>query len=212
VKRYPSIPHFHGDAFHRHSGRLGGGVSWYVFDKLDGSNIRAEWSRKTGFTKFGRRKALLDDSNPFLPEAEELILSKYADALAAVFRKQRWQKVTTFFEFFGAHSFAGNHEVEPHDVVLFDVRPFKQGMLPPRDLLKHFGHLELPQLLHQGPLGGLLEDVHHSRLAGMTFEGVVGKGPVVRQLGGPIMFKVKSQAWYDRLKEVREQNQEFVAQ
>lgn len=27
----------------------------YAFDKLDGSNIRFEWSRKRGFYKFGTR-------------------------------------------------------------------------------------------------------------------------------------------------------------
>jgi hypothetical protein len=27
----------------------------YAFDKLDGSNIRAEWSKKNGFHKFGSR-------------------------------------------------------------------------------------------------------------------------------------------------------------
>ena len=213
MKQYPSIPYFNGDAFNRHRSRLGTGhLAWYVFDKLDGSNVRAEWSRKKGFTKFGRRKALLDDSDPFLPEAEELIRDKYGHDLDNIFRGRRWQKVTAFFEFFGPNSFAGVHEAETHDVVLFDVRPFKQGMLPPRELLKRFGHLELPKFLHHGTTEGLLEDVLYSRLPGMTFEGVVAKGPVVRQLGGPIMFKIKSLAWYEKLKAVRAGNKEFIAQ
>lgn len=33
----------------------------YAFDKLDGSNIRAEWNSKRGFYKFGTRNQLMDE-------------------------------------------------------------------------------------------------------------------------------------------------------
>jgi len=44
MKSYPSIP-----------GKHTNGIPLTVFDKLDGSNIRAEWSKKRGFYKFGTR-------------------------------------------------------------------------------------------------------------------------------------------------------------
>lgn len=33
----------------------------YLFDKLDGSNIRAEWGSKQGFHKFGSLTKLIDE-------------------------------------------------------------------------------------------------------------------------------------------------------
>ena len=33
------------------------------FNKLDGSNIRAEWNKKRGFYKFGSRNVMIDESS-----------------------------------------------------------------------------------------------------------------------------------------------------
>jgi hypothetical protein len=203
MEQYPKIPRF-GEV--DHSGHV-----LYVFDKLDGSNVRAEWTRKGGFDKFGRRKALLDNANPFLPEARDLILAQYGDDLERVFKKARWSKVTVFFEFFGPSSFAGVHLPEPHTVTLLDVRPFKQGILPPREFLKLFGHLEHPALLHQGKMEPeVVQAVRESTLKGMTFEGVVCKGQYIRKLGRPLMFKLKSQAWIGRVTELHKGNEKLL--
>jgi len=43
------------------------------------------------------------------------------------------------------------------------------------------------------------EQVRDGTFPGMTFEGVVCKGPKVSP-GRPLMFKVKSRAWLDKLK------------
>ena len=51
MKEYPSIPY-----------RIHGDLDIIAFGKYDGSNIRAEWSQKKGFYKFGTRKRLLDES------------------------------------------------------------------------------------------------------------------------------------------------------
>ena len=64
MKSYPTIP--------RQNRRLNYA---YVFDKLDGSNIRAEWNPKKGFYKFGSRTRLLGTDQEFIAEAQELILS-----------------------------------------------------------------------------------------------------------------------------------------
>ena len=118
MKGYPSIPREVQHSLHV-----------YAFDKLDGSQIRAEWTRKNGFFKFGSRRVLIDGSHP-LGKAVGLIQGKYADDLGRIFRKSRYDKVTCFFEFFGPSSFAGQHvENEDHDVILFDVDVYKKGYL-----------------------------------------------------------------------------------
>ena len=174
----------------------------YAYDKLDGSNIRAEWSRKNGFSKFGTRTRLLDRDHPILGEAIPLFEEKYGDDLSAIFRKERWEKATVFFEFFGPSSFAGWHdEAEEHDVVLFDVHKFKQGLLTPPEFNKLFKNVDTASLLYQGkPTQDFIQSVRDSSLEGMTFEGVICKGGLDsrRRL---TQFKVKSQAWYDRLKD-----------
>lgn len=177
------------------------GTHIYAFDKLDGSNIRAEWSRKNGFWKFGRRNGLLDHSCPVLLAAPDLIRETHEDALGRIFTEQRWQKTVVFFEFWGTRSFAGNHEDEPHQVTLLDVAADKKGILAPRDYLKVFeDKVPMASLLYQGTFNRTLEEeVRSGALPGMTFEGIVCKGSHVSP-GLPLMFKVKNQAWLDRLR------------
>lgn len=172
----------------------------YAFDKLDGSNVRAEWTPKKGFMKFGSRRRLLDPQEEPLGEAVGLIQGKYEDDLSRILRKTGVLRATCFFEFHGPSSFAGHHEDEPHDVVLFDVHLFKQGLLPPADFLKLFGKVETPALLHQGKATHpFLEEVRAGTLEGMTFEGVVCKGPLDSRRR-PVAFKVKNRAWVERVK------------
>jgi len=177
-------------------------VPIYAFDKLDGSNIRAEWTRKKGFWKFGSRKRLVDESDELLGESKQLILEKYADDLAKIFRKQRWQKAVAFFELHGPSSFAGRHASEEEKTVtLFDVAGDKKGLLEPRNFLRTFGDLDIAPLLYHGNANSLfVAEVKEGRLEGMTFEGVVCKGKA-RSPGLPLMFKVKNQAWIDKLKD-----------
>jgi hypothetical protein len=175
----------------------------YVFDKLDGSNIRAEWSRKSGFMKFGTRTRLLDPAEVGLGEAVGLFQEKYADDLGQLFKAARYERATAFLEFYGPNSFAGFHAEEKHDVLLFDVHVYKRGMLPPKEFLeltegKH--EVEHAPLLHHGRFGTeLYQAVRNSTLEGMTFEGVVAKGARDAR-NRPITFKLKSHAWLERLK------------
>ncbi len=190
MKTYPSIE--------RNTHR---GASIYAFDKLDGSNIRAEWNKKKGFWKFGRRHGLLDDSNPKLLEAPDLIRQHEA-AFAQIFTRQRWQDVVAFFEFYGPQSFAGNHAEEPHQVSLIDLSVDKRGIISPRDFHSLTdGVVPSAKLLYHGVCDADFESgVRSGTLEGMTFEGVVCKGSNVSP-GRPLMFKIKNQAWIDRLKE-----------
>lgn len=188
MKSFPSIPK---DIQH---------VQMYAFDKLDGSNIRCEWNRKKGFHKFGSKTRLIGTDQPFLPEAPDLIKAKFEKEMSDIFRKERYEEATAFFEFYGPSSFAGVHVVEPHDVSLIAVSPFKRGILYPAEYLKLFGDLQIAKLLYRGnPNEEFVRSVKESTLEGMTEEGVVcfapnGKTPQ------PIMFKVKSNRWIERLK------------
>lgn len=190
MKEYPSIAR-----------QIDRGLDIYAFDKLDGSNIRVEWSRKAGFYKYGSRTCLMDAKHPELGQAVGLIESKYAQPLADIFRKERWDHVVAFFEFFGQSSFAGQHKQdEPHDVVLIDLAENKKGIMPPNLFVKTFGHLHIPAVLYTGRAGVQFEQsVRDGTLPGMTFEGVVCKG--VRKARHLTMFKIKNQAWINRLRE-----------
>ena len=190
MKKYPSISKV---------AALGQNV--YVFGKYDGSCLRVELSPKNGFSKFGRRNGLLDDSNPILKRGPDLFLAKYAHDLDKIFRAQRWSNVTCFFEFFVANSFAGAHDPEEQqDVVLFDVSVYKQGLLDPATFLKLFRHLDVQELLYNGNVTQeLISDIKSGNLPGMPFEGVICKGSLNRKTGLPLMFKIKSDAWLDKL-------------
>lgn len=189
MKQYPSIPR---DVRY--------GRDWLVYDKLDGSNIRAEWSRKKGFYKFGSRKVLLGPDS-LLGEAQGLILD-HEEVLASIFKKQRFDRVVCFFEFWGLNSFAGLHADETHQVTMFDIHVGKRGIMDPREFEKLFrGKVPLPALLWRGNFNKEDEaSVRSASVEGMTFEGVVVKGPSPRKWQPPPMFKVKNQAWIDKVK------------
>jgi len=189
VKEYPTI-----DWKPRHVQAV------YVFSKLDGSNVRAEWDRKKGFWKFGRRHGLLDHSNPILLEAPDIIQRDWAESLGRIFREQRLQKATAFFEFWGDNSFAGYHEIEPHRCTLIDVQVHPKGFLEPREFIRWFRGLDHAPLLHQGNFNREMEEqVRSGTFPGMPFEGVIVKGGYVSP-GRPMMFKVKHRAWFEKLR------------
>lgn len=176
----------------------------FAFDKLDGSNIRAEWTRKNGLVKFGTRRRLLDANEQPLGEAVGLIQEGYAEELDRIFRKQKLMKATAFFEFYGDSSFAGLHSPdEPHQVRLIEVHHYKQGIVSPQDFLKTYAsRVPTADLLYQGkPNQDFIRSVKNGTLEGMTFEGVVCKGGQDSR-NRRILFKVKNQAWLQKLREV----------
>jgi len=174
----------------------------YAFDKLDGSNIRAEWSKKRGFYKFGTRKQMIDENAPIFGEAVGLIKGKYEQDITDAMKSARYEKGVFFFEFYGPSSFAGWHsDEEEHDATLFDANLHRLGMLPPKEYLKHFGHLDIAQLLYRGkPNEQFLTEVREGTLQGMTYEGVICKALHPKKGRTVLMFKVKNQAWYDALR------------
>jgi hypothetical protein len=190
MKSYPKI-----------SGQISN-LDIFAFDKLDGSNIRAEWSKKRGFYKFGTRKQMIDERALIFGESVGLIKEKYEADITKVMKASRLEKGVFFFEFLGPSSFAGWHSSEEaHTVTMFDANIHRLGMLQPKVYLKMFGHLDIAPLLYRGkPNEDFLTEVREGTLEGMTHEGVICKAPHPKIKGGVLMFKVKNQTWYDELR------------
>lgn len=201
MKTYPSI-----------STQVDFSLSYCVFDKLDGSNLRAEWSPKRGFYKFGSRTQLLTPDQATLWPAQDRLLALEGSVRPSL-EKLKAERVTCFFEWAGPASFAGSHHDAPEAMALFllDVDVYKKGRLGPLKVLglAAASELQAPALLHEGRVSqALLDDVRAGRLAGVSLEGIVGKSmDCFPQEAGPVMFKHKSQAWLNRLKAVCGDNQ-----
>lgn len=182
MKSYPIISY-----------KVDSNIDYYVFDKLDGSCIRAEWSSMKGFWKFGTRRRLLDESE-FLGKAIGLIREKYGKDLSTIFYDNKYGRVLCFFEFWGKGSFAGQHdESEEHTVTLIDVNPFKKGILSPKKFIDLFGKLDIPNVVYYGKISpSFIESIRGGKVRGVTYEGVVCKGMAKKR---QVMFKIKSRKW-----------------
>ncbi len=204
MKAYPSIPHATGQSFRNFD-------AW-VFDKLDGSNLRWEWTRKAGWNKFGTRHRLFDETDEVFGGAVDIFMDQMAEPLEEVALKQRWQRCIAYTEFWGLESFAGVHVPEdPKHLTLIDMDVYKQGILEPHQFLRLFeGAVETAEFL--GCVNwtrGFVQKVRDGEVP-VTFEGVVGKLMLKRKL---ILAKAKTQDWIDRVQEryVREEAAKIIA-
>lgn len=191
MKPYPSIPT-----------KIRPDVPIWAFDKLDGSQIRAEWTPKSGLDNFCSRKRTLEASHPHLGEAIALIRDKYEAEVTRVLKSRKVRSAVLFLEFFGPGSFAGRHVEEPHDVVLLDVATFGRGIMPPDEFLATFGHLHTAKLLYRGQVDrDFVTAVRAGSLPGLTGEGVVCKSTQLEKQV-PVMFKIKTRTWLDRVRDL----------
>ncbi len=176
-----------------------------AFYKHDGSCIRAEWTRKRSWDKFASRKVLMDGTHP-LGDAIQILLDTYGDDLEKIFKKHKFfrncQKVTVFSEYFGPNSFAGWHDPnDKKEIMLFDVNIDKKGIMSPRDFIKIFGHLKIPEIIYEGNFNeSFIQDVKNGKYD--LEEGVVAKGnlPHGKHPHNLWMAKIKTRAWIDKLK------------
>jgi hypothetical protein len=188
MKTYPSIPRSKGS-----EGML------YTFDKIDGSNLRFEWSKKKGWHKFGTRRRLFDESDEIFGVAIPIFHNSLAEPLERTIRDQGWDNATVFVEFWGENSFAGCHkEQDEKFLTLIDVSIYKKGIINPKDFLKLFGEYgpEYLGLLKWNK--SFIENVSNSNIDGITFEGVVGKVMINKRI---VMVKAKTNAWKDKVRE-----------
>lgn len=179
-----------------------------MFEKYDGTNIH--WLWRNQFTHFGVRRnryalnedgvreftnehrelaGLVDVFDAKLRPIEAYLASKYAD-----------QEVVLFTEYFGEHSFAGEHDArdEKH-LILFDCSVDGE-LLPPDRFLGEFAAMQgvrTARVVYRGAYNGSVSDrVREGKFN--VAEGVVIKGCV----GGKIhMAKIKTIEYQKRLKE-----------
>lgn len=177
-----------------------------VFDKLDGSNLRFEWSKKRGWYKFGTRARMFDHTDPEYGRAIPVFLNRYGDSLPKVITDNKdYRGIDSFIaygEFFGPSSFAGWHDfTEQQEVVLFDVNLNKKGFVLPRAFVNDFGHLKIPKVIYEGNFGDqFVKDVKDGKYD--VVEGVVAKGVIPKKnpQHGLWMSKVKTKAWLAELR------------
>ncbi len=176
-------------------------ISTHSINK-DGTNIRAEWNSKKGFYKFGTRTQLIDENSKPFGRSISLIKESFEEDLSMVFEEQKYKSAICFFEYWGEDSFAGNHNFDkPMKATLIDVAPYNMGILPPTQFIKLFGHLDIADCLYEGHITTeFVDSVKTSTLEGIGLEGVVCKGANDKKTKMPIMFKIKSRAWLERLK------------
>jgi hypothetical protein len=212
MKQYPSIEYWN-------KGIIGTNV--YAFDKLDGSNIRAEWNKKlskktsftNGFGKFGTRTQLTYLTDPNWGLAIQLFMKKYSAGLDKIFNEDKHfrnaRTVTIFAEYFGPNSFAGWHDIKDKendkmDLILFDVDVFQKGLVKAKDFIEKFEHLGIPKVVYKGIYNEqLIEDVRNN-IFGLN-EGVVVKGITLtkkKDVENVWMTKIKTNEWLQKVKSI----------
>lgn len=196
MKTYPHLEHCN-------SNHLGSNI--WAFDKKDGSNIRAEWTKKRGWYKFGTRKTLIDSTDENFGDSIDLFMNKYSDGLAKIFTDNKNYRnsrtFTAFMEYFGPNSFAGQHvDTDIKDVLLFDLVQYQKGFVIPKLFVKDFENLGIPDVVYNGVLTEeFIQEVRNN--AFNLDEGVMCKG-VTKTKGNDIvwMAKIKTMDWLDKLK------------
>jgi hypothetical protein len=188
------------------------GNNFYCFDKLDGSNVRCEFNIKKGFTKFGSRTQLFDERSNDLGKYSIPLIKEKEKEIIEVLKKNKFEKGTCFFEFYGPSSFAGNHNwQEQHKVVLIDVWIEKKGMIDPKDFIELFSEVvETPKMLYYGPITeDLIQSIKTSSLEGISFEGVICKTRKPNKQHYCPAVKIKTTAWLEKLRSICKSEEEF---
>lgn len=191
MKSYPHILNSKGTNFRQFTA--------YVFDKIDGSNLRFEYSRKRGWYKFGTRNRLFDETDDVFGPAKVLFLESMGKEIQDMAKYHGWDSIVAFAEFAGPNSFAGKHvATEAKELWLFDIALNKKGILGPSEFLTKFSHCHIPHCLGRyNWTREFVEQVRLGQIQGITFEGCVGKSGEGHDL---IMAKAKTQAWIDKVK------------
>lgn len=179
-----------------------------AFDKLDGSNFRAKYTQSKGFSTFGTRTQLVDETTPYWNEMVKIFKSKYASSLEEVFKKSKdfrdFREIIVFGEFFGENSYAGLHSDEPHDINFFDVLVGhkQRKFLNPKKFIEFSKDLiPTPKVVYEGNLNDEFIQRVRSDEFGLK-EGVICKGiiPSGAFVGGVWMCKIKTEKYLQSLK------------
>lgn len=200
MKPFPSISQFDLQDYF--------GEPCHVFYKYDGSNLRFEWSHKSGWNKFGTRTRQFDKKDEQFGEAIPMFFKDHAESLEDVIRKHysKAQKVIVFAEFHGPKSFAGKHDpCDKHELTIIDVNVHKNGFVDPQPFINLFGHLNIAKLVYAGEFTPeLVINVQHNTLPNVKLnEGVVVKGGVGHKRW---LRKIKTIDYLMKLQEIYKQD------
>ncbi len=200
MKAYPSICRLNTEWI---------GRDCIAFDKLDGSNLRFMWTKKNGWTRYGTRTRLMDRTDPDYGCAIDMFHANLADPVATAVRScfPRAEEFMVFAEFFGPHSFAGQHDPkwlgvesnDPKKLVPFDLNIHKYGLVPPAEFIQIMEGIEIPRIVYKGEfnenfVADVVQGVHN------VYEGVIVKGCEGKPPHGLWMCKIKTQKYLEDLK------------
>lgn len=181
------------------------GLPIIAFDKLDGSNIRIEYSQKRGFYKFGTRKTMFDEKSQPFGFVVKLFKDKYEKALTEIFKSKEYRNILSFvcyFEVYGKKSMFGQHDFENDvfDLTLIDVDRYKKGMIPPKEFVKTFKEVGIPNIIYEGNLNK--EFIQSIKDRTDLIEGVICKGLVKTRKGVEQIYhcKIKTTQWFEELR------------
>ena len=195
MKDYPKIEYYNEKYL---------GLETIFFDKLDGNNFRAEYSKKRGFYKFGTRTEMIDINHEQFGKIIPLFLEKYNEDLSKIFT-DKYKKVENFVvfgEYVGENSFAGVHKsTDKMDVVLFDINQYKKGFISPWEFVDNFGKLNIAKIIYKGKYTEeMIENIRNNVFN--LKEGVIAKGIYKTKKEGEIVFrnKIKTLDWLKKIK------------
>lgn len=182
------------------------GIPIIAFDKLDGSNLRFEWSKKRGFYKSGSRNVMIDENSDQFGLGVKIFKEKYEEPMSRIFTTKKYRDILSFVcfaEFVGKKSAFGQHDFEndKFDVVLFDVDRYKKGFVPPKEFVDDFGDLGIPNIVYTGNLN----KEFIGRVKANEFnlsEGVICKGKIQSKKDREQLYycKAKTDDWFRRLR------------
>ena len=183
----------------------------YTFDKLDGANLRFEYSKQAGFYKFGSRTRLFDETDQVLGGAVALFRDGLERELVRIAQRGHWDRAVIFCEYWGPDTLGGiNSGIVANRLTPFDVWLPDTGMLEPRLFVKRFGSLGPRFYGIQVWNREFLDEVLRGEFDG-AFEGVVGKritrkptkkrrGPKLGEKSNWAGYKAKTQRWIDAIR------------
>lgn len=173
----------------------------HIFDKLDGSNLRFEFTRAKGFHKYGLRHTRFGEEDRIYGYAVPKFKERYEEFLLKLFKKENWDKVTCFCEYFGPTTTAGLQTPQDDhlskDVVIFDLAVNDEFIGPQRFRKLLEDKVPTPKFLGiYNWTRGFIDRIWNQDLEGITFEGVIAKSKPYnsKQL---LMGKAKTKQWID---------------
>jgi hypothetical protein len=182
------------------------GLPIIAFDKLDGSNLRFEYSQKRGFYKFGTRNMMIDERSEPFGFAINIFRDKYEKELTKIFKGKEYRNTLAFVcfaELIGAKSSFGQHDFinDTFDTVLFDIDQYKKGFVPPKQFIKDFGGTGIPKVVYTGNLNKEFVQKVKANEFGLS-EGVICKGVTQTKKGSDNLFycKIKTDNWFEELR------------